>query len=134
MGNTEKCPKCGGRMISNGTGYARANVSNGFGAPLPESYSCIICGKYVEVFNDEQYVGKKSNYPKVRKPMGEPGWLRTVVLQQFKTIQKMRDEELSWETIANKFNKSGTLPEVIDFTSLGNIYRRVVKEKQDARV
>lgn len=132
MVNTEKCPKCGGRMVPNSAGYSRANVSSGFGAPLPDSYSCISCGKYVEVFNNQQYIGKKSNYPKVRKPMGEPSWLRTVIEKHFDEVVELRNKFISWEKIAEKLNKGGTSPEFIDFISLGNIYRRILKERQNA--
>lgn len=127
MGNTEKCPKCGGRMIANDTGYTRANVSNGFGAPLPESYSCIICGKYVEIaksFDVDMSRPNRLGYPEERKPLGPFGWMRELVKKYEKEIVHMRSTGKYWEQVRRALMKKDERLKESTHVALCNAWRR----------
>jgi len=134
MGSTEKCPKCGGRLIVEHGGYIRANVSAGFGMPLAPSSSCIMCGYFKEDLSQFNHhakvkIKKVNNYPHDRKVNGNSGWLQAIVKKEFKRITSMRLRQFTWEDITAKLEKEYPDVRKAGRASMSNVWRRLCREK-----
>ena len=121
-----KCPKCGTTMRHETGGYFRANTETGFGAPLFENFSCIMCGYYVESI-PEKNVAKnlitKNNYPKERQAIGTENWLQEYVKTNIKTIEKLRAEGLYWTTICKRLGARDNMRLLAG--SMAGVYKKV---------
>ena len=122
-----KCPKCGGRMIYEEGGYFRSNIKDGFGTPMLESLSCIICGKYIESKTETEIPKElknelKSKYPELRQSLGSPCWLQDYVRKNYYEIYKLKKEK-TWGEICSKLSKRDTVRLIPD--SLSTAFRKV---------
>lgn len=131
-----QCPKCGGRIVVDIGGYARANVALGLGTPLPNNLSCQICGFYKEVFGEPEEVQvsmkNKNNYPDVRRSLGDSGWLRGIVESEFNRISRMRARGLRWNDVVQKLSKQYPALAASGHNSVGNVWNRLEREKHDS--
>ena len=125
------CPKCSTKMRKEEGGYSRANVSCGFGAKLPDNFSCPSCGKYIEIYSGEPLM-ITTRYPRTRKSLGEPGWLQEFVKEHFDEINTMRNNHIPWSRICIKLSKKYASCDTILGASIGNIFRRIIKERHYA--
>lgn len=100
MGEVEKCPKCKGMLR-----FVRSEYRQSEGGCLPDSYSCMICGFYKEVYPD-QYVPpliKKNKYPETRKPQSDPGWLKQLIRDNYNLITNLRETNgMPWKKLYAK--------------------------------
>lgn len=101
MGENEKCPKCKGMLKYEKGGYESCNVSNGYGIQILPYVSCPVCGLFKELPYEPEYRREVKkivvNYPPVRKPLGDPCWLQTLVRKHQDRIEELRyKKQYSW--------------------------------------
>lgn len=131
---TSKCPKCGGRLITENGGYARSNVRDGFGIQVAPYQSCMMCGYFKEDLSQfENYpkitIQKQNNYPPCRKTNGNSGWLRAIVKKEFKRITSMKLRQFTWEDITCKLEKDYPDVRKAGHASMSNVWRRLCREE-----
>lgn len=130
------CPKCGGKIVVDTGGYARANTALGLGIPLPTNHTCIMCGYYKEVFADKEVITKDfknhTSYPDVRRSLGGAGWLKGMVQKEFSTIARWRAAGMVWRDIRKKLTKKYPAIAETGHDSIGNVWRRASKERDSA--
>lgn len=129
------CPKCGGKIVVDIGGYARANTALGLGTPLPTNHTCPICGYYKEVFAEKEVIVKDfknhNNYPDVRRSLGDAGWLKGMVQAEFNTIARWRATGMVWSEIRKKLTEMYPAIAETGHDSIGNVWRRLEREKYD---
>ena len=130
MGENEKCPKCKAKLRFEAAGNGRQNCKDGLGAALPDSYNCIMCGYYREEFpvtstpKEFKKGGATNDYPDVRKSLGEPGWLKTRVQDNFDYICILRASNKTWASIRLELIKKDEIFKSSLKTSIGGVFRK----------
>lgn len=123
-------------MVQDTGGYNGKNVEEGFGHPQCENYTCVNCGKYVEIvpetvvppefkFNDDCELTKR-----LKKATQDP-WLQKYVEQHWEEIEGFRQKKLIWKDICKKLAKRDCLnlsPEAIN-----GAYRKVRRKLWNAQ-
>lgn len=131
-----QCPKCGGRIVVDSGGYCRANTALGLGTPLPTNHSCPMCGYYKEVFDEKEAIipdfKNRNNYPDVRRSLGDSGWLKGMVVEEFNTISRWRAKGMVWVEIRKRLTKKYPAISETGHDSIGNVWRRLEREKHDS--
>lgn len=141
MGTREKCPKCKNTLRFTEAGYYNAKVINGGVAPIAGFYSCWCCGYHRDAAPETESVTAdmknlytypqeiKNKYPENRKSLGNPGWLKTCVEKEFNSIAVLRAKGMSWSQVNYKLSKKYKELENTGHDSIGNVWRRIAKEK-----
>ena len=140
MGEVEKCPKCRAKLRFASGGYARSAVNQGnTRCALPDSYSCIMCGYYREIFPEfvtpqefkKDFVRRE--YPEHRKTLGDIGWLRAIIKEHFSTLTYMRSKGHSWAVVQKAMAKVEPLFAKAEKTSVCTGYTRELKVRGESR-
>ena len=134
-----QCPKCKGTLRVEQGGYGRANGTDGVRSVLPDSVSCMMCGYYKEILPEPYKVIRRedliqNSYPSTRRDLGGPGWLKEVVRQYRKEINKLMAAGVKWRGVLEELKKVEPKLRHTSHDSLSNAYRRVSLEVNSARV